>query len=308
MIAALLATLLFSVSVLSGHRTAKLVGGIEANFWRLAFATLFLGLWAFLGGRGVGGVAFTAFFLSGVIGIGIGDAGLFQALPRLGPRLTVLLNQCLTVPIAALIEWLWLGTTLQPLQIFGVVVVLVGVGVALAPSEHVSLPHRQLVSGVAFGLLAAFGNALGVVLSRKAYAIAHAHGETIDGGSAAFQRIIGGLLLAAVLMMLLKHRHGNATAGATLSGMEKWKRIGPWVLLNSLAGQTLGVSAMQWSLETTPAGISMSIIALTPLAVIPLTRVFGGEKITVRSVLGGGIAVAGVICLTLIRLAASKVL
>lgn len=306
MIAALLATLLFSVSVLSGHRTAKLVGGTEANFWRLTFATLFLGLWAFLGGRGVGGVAFTAFFLSGVIGIGIGDAGLFQALPRLGPRLTVLLNQCLTVPIAALIEWLWLGTTLLPLQIFGVVVVLVGVGVALAPSEHVSIPRRQLVVGVAFGLLAAGGNALGVVLSRKAYAIAHAHGETIDGGSAAFQRIIGGLLLAAVLMMLLKHRNGNATADPTLSGMEKWKRIGPWVLLNSLAGQTLGVSAMQWSLETTPAGISMSIIALTPLAVIPLTRVFGGEKITVRSVLGGVIAVAGVICLTLTRLAASK--
>jgi drug/metabolite transporter (DMT)-like permease len=63
---------------------------------------------------------------------------------------------------------------------------------------------------------------------------------------------------------------------------------------------------MQWSLETTPAGISMSIIALTPLAVIPLTRVFGGEKITVRSVLGGAIAVAGVICLTLSRLAAIK--
>ncbi|MGC3959789.1 MAG: EamA family transporter [Verrucomicrobiota bacterium] len=280
----------------------------EANFWRLTFATLFLGLWAGFGGCGLGGVAFTTFFLSGVIGIGVGDAGLFQALPRLGPRLTVLLNQCLTVPIAALIEWLWLGTTLQPLQVFGVLVVLVGVGVALAPSEHVSIPRRQLISGVAFGLLAALGNAMGVVLSRKAYAIAHAHGETIDGGSAAFQRIIGGLLLAAVLMVLLKRRNGNSAAGATLVGMEKWKRIGPWVLLNSLAGQTLGVSAMQWSLETTPAGISMSIIALTPLAVIPLTRLFGGEKITVRSVLGGVIAVAGVICLTLTRLAASKAL
>jgi drug/metabolite transporter (DMT)-like permease len=45
----------------------------------------------------------------------------------------------------------------------------------------------------------------------------------------------------------------------------------------------------------------MSIVALTPLTVIPLARVFEGERITLRSLLGGAIAVAGVICLTLSR-------
>ena len=99
MFAAFLSTILFSISVISGHRTAKLIGGVEANFWRLTLATVFLSAWAFTGG---------------LIGIGIGDAGLFQALPRLGSRLSLLLLQCLTTPIAALIEWLWLGTTLGP--------------------------------------------------------------------------------------------------------------------------------------------------------------------------------------------------
>ena len=127
MFAAFLATILFSVSVVSGHRTAKLIGGVEANFWRLTLATLFLGGWAYTGGTGLGGEAFPLFLFSGLIGIGVGDAGLFQALPRLGSRLSLLLIQCLTAPLAAIVEWLWLGTTLSLTQVLCVVVVLAGV-------------------------------------------------------------------------------------------------------------------------------------------------------------------------------------
>ena len=108
--AAFLTTILFSLSVISGHRSAKLIGGTEANFWRLTCATFFLAIWAYGFGVGLEGNAFPLFFLSGIIGIGIGDVALFQALPRLGARLSLLLIQCLTAPIGALIEWLWLGT------------------------------------------------------------------------------------------------------------------------------------------------------------------------------------------------------
>src|SRR6266850_3568264 len=113
MFAAFLTTVLFSISVVCGHRSAKLMGGSEANFWRLAVATCFLALWAHTFGRGLSGDAFPTFLISGLIGVGIGDVALFQALPRLGSRITLLLFQCLSAPFAALIEWLWLGTTLS---------------------------------------------------------------------------------------------------------------------------------------------------------------------------------------------------
>jgi drug/metabolite transporter (DMT)-like permease len=71
--------------------------------------------------------------------------------------------------------------------------------------------------------------------------------------------------------------------------------------MNSLAGQTLGVSCMQWALETTPTGIVLAIIAIAPIVVIPLAIVFESEKPTVHSLAGGVIAVAGVIGLTLAR-------
>ena len=303
MFAAFLTTILFSISVVCGHRTAKLIGGVEANFWRLATATLFLGFWAYGFGKGVDGVAFPVFFLSGLIGIGVGDAGLFQALPRLGSRLSLLILQCFTAPIAAFTEWVWLGTPLGPLQMFCMLIILSGVAAALLPGEHLTIGRRQLVTGVAFAALGAAGNGLGAVLSRKAYAIAHANAENLDGGTAAFQRILGGLLLSALLLLVVKRQFVRLPDSAgdamdTTSARGKWKRIWPWVAMNSLAGQTFGVSAMQLALETTPTGIVLSIVALTPLVVIPFARVFEHEKITARSLLGGGVAVVGVVGLT----------
>jgi drug/metabolite transporter (DMT)-like permease len=306
MLAAFLTTILISISVVCGHRSSKLIGGTEANFWRLAFATLFLGIWSYSFGCGLNGVALPIFLLSGVAGIGIGDVALFQALPRIGSRLSVLLVQCLAAPFGALIEWLWLGTTLSVWQILCGVTILAGVGIALAPSEHLKLTRRDLISGVLFSITAALGGALGAVLSRKAYAAVHLAGQHIDGANAGFQRILGGLFIAGICLLVVKRRTFKVQSRAphefaVKTSNTKWRGVWPWVLGNSLAGQTLGVSCMQWALETTPTGIVLAIIAMTPLVVIPFARVFEGEKITARAVAGGAIGVAGVVGLVLAK-------
>ena len=87
----------------------------------------------------------------------------------------------------------------------------------------------------------------------------------------------------------------------TEASRRKWRAVWPWVLVNSLAGQTLGVSAMQWALETTPTGIVLAVIAITPVVVIPFAFVLEGKKPTLHSLFGGIVAVAGVIALTLAR-------
>src|SRR5688572_29913152 len=105
MFPAFLSTILFSISAVSANRTAKILGGTEANFWRLVVALIFLAAYAHLLGAGLSGGAFHIFFLSGVIGFGVGDIALFQALPRLGSRLTILIVHCLASPFAATTEW-----------------------------------------------------------------------------------------------------------------------------------------------------------------------------------------------------------
>ncbi len=163
MFAALLTTLLFSISAVCGHRTSTRLGGVEANFWRICGAMLFLAIWANTLGAGTSGRAFPVFVLSGLAGIGLGDTAYFQALPRLGSRRTVLLTQCLIAPFAMLIEWLWLGTRLHLTQIVCVAVILSGVVIALAPGDHLKFTPRRLWIGILASAIAALGGAFGAV-------------------------------------------------------------------------------------------------------------------------------------------------
>lgn len=306
MFPAFLTTIFFSISVICGNRSAKLIGGTEANFWRLTCATGFLAIWAYTFGRRLAGDAFPIFLLSGIIGIGFGDVALFQALPRLGSRLTLLLVQCLTAPFAAAIEWTWLGTKLRPMQMICGAVILVGIGISLVPDKKINLTRKDLNWGIFASIAAALGGAWGAVLSRKAYAVIKENSDVVDGATAAFQRILGGLLIAGLVLLVTKwhsiKQHVTLDGeAATLPSKEKWKRVWPWVLANSLAGQTLGVSCYQWAFQTTPTGIVLPIVATTPLVAIPFTLYLEGERPSAHSIAGGVVAVAGVVGLALLK-------
>jgi len=301
MLAAFLTTVLFSISAVCGNRTAKLLGGTEANFWRLCFAAALLALFGHTVGGGLSGSAFPILFVSGCIGFGIGDMALFQALPRLGSRLSVMLTLCLSSPLAAMIEWLWLGTELSLAEIVCGLVILAGVALALAPDKHVQLEQRQLAWGLSFGLVAAFCQALGAVLSRKAFSIADLAGENIDGITAAYQRILGGVAVGALLLLVVKRnsifagllggKEASTSIGAPRS--DRWRKAWPWVLANGLAGPALGVSCYQWALKSTPTGVVLPIVAITPLVIIPFSYHLEGERPTPRSLMGGAVAVIG---------------
>ena len=163
--------------------------------------------------------------------------------------------------------------------------------------------QRQLRLGVAFTIFAAACSAFGAVLSRKAYAVAHAANEFPDPGTTGYQRVLGGILIPAIILLASKwksaHSHGGVFEEKTFHvSREKWRRIWPWVLGNSLAGQTLGVTCVQWALEKIPTGIVMAVVATTPIVLLPMTRIIENEKIGTRSLVGATIAVVGVIGLT----------
>lgn len=309
MIAALAASILFATSITCGHRAAKLIGGASANFWRLVIATILLGIWSFGFGIGFGGAGFTFFFVSGLLGFGVGDVALYQALPRLGSRLAMLFTQCLAAPFGVIIERVWLGTQLSWLQILCISVILGGVALALAPHESTKREGRDAREwriGAVFGVLSGLGGALGAVFSRRAFAAAAEAHETIDGANAAFQRIIGGVLVAGIFLAIVRWKKSRALAHAAGEDdcsheARERKRVWIWIICNALAGPTLGVSCMQWALRNNATGIVLAIVAMTPLAVIPLARIFEGEKPTVYSLLGSVVAVAGAVGLILLK-------
>lgn len=296
MLPAFLTTLLFALSAVAANRTTRVLGGLQANFWRISLATALLAIWAHTLGSGLQGRAFPWFLLSGCVGFGLGDLALYQALPRLGSRLSILLVHCLAAPFAALVEWLWLGTTLTAAQIVSSVTILAGVAIALAPGAHLKLSGTVLTIGILFGTLAAMGQGFGAVLSRKAYEIAGVAGEHIDGLTAAYQRILAGWAVAA-LSMLLARPDRSLPPGARERSGTVWR----WIVVNALAGPTLGVGCYQWALATQPTGIVLPIVATTPIVIIPFARIIEGERPRVRSLIGGAVAVLGAVALTTVK-------
>ncbi len=174
---------------------------------------------------------------------------------------------------------------------------------ALAPAKDPQQPRHQLVWGLGFGLLAAVCQALGAVLSRKAFAMARLAGEDIDGITAAYQRIVGGVAVGALFLLFVKRNSildtliGGTGAASAQPQPDRWHLAWPWVLLNGLAGPALGVSCYQWALKTTPTGVVLPIVAITPLVIIPFSYHLEGERPTIRSLAGGALAVAGAVAL-----------
>ncbi len=94
---------------------------------RLALATLVLGIlvW-FLTPDAMRWESFRWFFVSGLIGFGLGDVALFTAYERIGSRLTILLNLCLAPLFAMVLEWLWLGNAVGPRVVICALLILTG--------------------------------------------------------------------------------------------------------------------------------------------------------------------------------------
>ena len=291
-------SVLFAMSAVSAGRSTRLLGAGTANLCRLTLATGLLALWAHTFGSGFTGAGLPWLFASGVIGFGLGDLALYGAYYRLGPRLGVLLCLCLAAPLGALMEWLWLGTRLTLYQILWGATILVGVFAALAPDTRVTIGARAWGVGILLGAIAAFGQGGGAVLTRKAFDVARQAGQSIDGGTAAYQRILGGLLLTAAVLLINHWRKSSAPVGCASHTIapaadRPWRRAWPWVVANALAGPALGVACYQWALAVAPTGIVLAIVATTPLVVIPFSMVLDGERPTVRSLVGGAVAVLG---------------
>ena len=309
MLPSFLTTFLFAMSAVSGARATKVMGSTEANFWRTSMAMTLLGIYAFSLGMGFEGGGFQILFISGCVGFGIGDLALFQAYPRIGSRLTMVLVQTLAAPMAAITEWLWLDHAMTGKQMICSAVILIGVAVALAPKDHLHIPKKTLIAGIIFGLIAAYGQGFGAVLSRKAYAIIEASGGKIDGITAAFQRVVGGVLVSGLFVLVVKRREilaqlPGAKHPEDLPAVnpDRWRKGWYWIVLNGLAGPTLGVSCYQWALLNNGTGVVMPIVALTPLAVVPLAYFIEGERPSLRSIIGGVIAVIGAVALTVVTI------
>jgi drug/metabolite transporter (DMT)-like permease len=174
---ALGAAVSWTMAALTGHRPATELGSLHFNRLRMLAAIVMLGLFMIISGRpiAIDGHHMVPLALSAIMGIVMGDFFLFATMRRLGPRRTNVLFST-NAPIAAFLGWLILGEVLRFQTVVSVLFGFLGVVLAIIYGKRRDLTHvwehvvPPLWLGVVFGLLAAIGQAFGVLLVRPVMA------------------------------------------------------------------------------------------------------------------------------------------
>lgn len=272
---------------LAGRR----VGSAVVNRTRLILAVLFLSL-AHLVLYGnvwpidVSTFRWTWLGLSGIIGLVVGDSLLFQSFVLIGPRRAMLLMTSAPV-IGALLAWVWLGQRLEPVEIGAILITMAGIAWVVSERETrgpsqagEELDARHYVLGVLLGLGGAFGQALGLVVAR------HGMGGDFPPLSAALIRMI--VASAAIWLITLLARRAGATWRAFAD-----RQALLLVISGAFVGPFLGVWLSMVAVQNAPVGVASTLMALSPILLVPLDHWIFHTSITLRSVLGTVVALVG---------------
>ena len=231
--------------------------------------------------------------LSGVVGLGIGDFGLFAAYVTIGPRRSVLM-QALAPIFASFGAFLILGETISSVAILGIAITLSGIVIVLVEREEKSELQPTMKNrkgwGILFGLISAMGQGFGAVLSKKGMYFDVS--VAMNPVSAALIR----MLLAGVFVWTCAIFARKLPA---LRQAAKDKEGIKYTAAGALVGPFLGMTLSMVALADTQTGIAQTLMSLMPIFIIPVIWIVYREKTNWRGILGALIAVAGVAILFL---------
>jgi len=222
--------------------------------------------------------------LSGVVGLVIGDTLLFQSFVWLGPRLAMLL-MALAPPMSALIAWLVLGEQMSTIAIGGMLLTLLGITWVVLERRPGApdIPSRRRALGILLAIGAAAGQAGGAVLAKRGMLVLDPLSATlVRMASATCVLVLAALVSGQFSRMLPRFRRPRFLA---------------FVLSASFLGPYLGVWFSLVSLKLTETGVALTLMAMSPIFIIPLSARVFGERPTARTVIGTVIAVLGVVIL-----------
>ncbi|MFD9899358.1 DMT family transporter [Mesorhizobium sp. UC22_110] len=262
------------------------LGAPAFNRLRQIFVTAMLALYVLATGswRELEAANVLPLLASGFIGIFIGDTLLFATLNRVGPRRSGILF-ALNAPIAAILGWLLLGETLTTKAVAGMALVVAGVLLAILFGKRRAQLHQwekvkgPLWIGVALGLGAATGQAIGSIIARPVM-------ETgIDPFVASMLRV--GIAAAFLTVMIqlpipaLKPRNPLT-----------WK-VAAMTALTGILALAIGMTLLLFALSGGKVGIVSTLSATSPVIILPLLWLRTGERPAAGAWTGAALVVAG---------------
>lgn len=227
--------------------------------------------------------------LSGVVGLGVGDFGLFAAYVTIGPRRSVLLQA--SAPIFALVgAYFIMGETISEVALLGIAITLLGIIVVILEEEEKfeekkSAAKPQKALGVMFGVISAMGQGFGAALSKKGMYFDVS--VAMNPASAALIR----MMLAGVFVWICAvFARKLPTLQRAVNDREGMK----YTAAGAVVGPFLGMTLSMVALADTQTAIAQTLMSLMPVLIIPVVWIIYRERTSWRGILGALVAVVGV--------------
>ena len=281
-IAALSAALLWAISSVVYIHLGLKIPPLQLNLYKGIIAIALIAITLLIQGaafRDLSLPTLSLLFLSGIVGIGLGDTAYFAALNSLGARRTLLL-ETFSPPMGAMMALIFIGEQLTKSAWCGILLTILGIAWVISernPVDNISVSRQ----GMIWGILAAIAQAVGAVISR--FALIQSDITSLES---TLIRLLGGTVIVLGLLFLPVAQKTNV----------KWQLS--WHSLKIIAiaatGSTyLGIWLQQTSLKFAPTGIAQTFLATSPLFVIPIVAL-QGEEISWRAMLGVIVSLGGI--------------
>ncbi len=281
-LAALATATCWAVTSIVFAEAARRIGALRVNLLRLPVALLLLSLALLTVDRPLASLTpprWAYLTASAALGLLAGDLAFFAALRHLGARLASLL-MALAPVFAAFAGRLLLGELLGWRALSGIAVTLAGVTWVAAERGAAGQSSRRL-RGVALGTAGAACQGVGLVLAKLGMA-----GEVAP--LAATWVRIG---VATALLWLLTAASGRLRRKEVfLAARRAWRQV----VSGAFFGPFLGVWLSLIAASITDVGVAATLMATTPVLVIPLVMALEGYRPSWRAVAGTVLAVIGV--------------
>jgi|GEM_PF-432943 len=298
----LAAAIIWSCSLSTYKAYGEVVSSQVLNLYKNSVAIVCLGLMVILTGASFPARNEEWLFLiaSGLAGIAVGDTAYFASLRRAGAQLSSAL-QCLAPPMTAILAVAFLGETLTRRETIGIIITVAGLTGLLwlrrrdQKVELSKVSGNVLGLGILFAVLSAFGQALGVVLTRHVM-------KDVDIFAGAVLRIIPAVVtlwLVGFLVGRLKSGFGkNAVLeNGAENGIRKIfvdRKAALALTLAAFFGTFLGIVLMTAGVKFAKAGVAAALSSSYPIFIIPIAHFVLKERVTIPMIVMTIVSVVGI--------------
>jgi len=198
-----------------------------------------------------------------------------------------MLIMALAPVLSAILGWLFLGESLTPLEIGGIVLTVAGIGIVVVDRQGKSKDgetagnSRQYIIGILFALGGALGQAGGLILSKMGLA----------NDFPAISALLIRLTVAVTAIWVFSIVRGELVS--SVRTLRAHPRVMGMITIAAFLGPVIGVWLSLIAVQHAPVGIASTLMALTPIFLMPIAFFVFKDRITLQAIIGTIVAFAG---------------